>query len=340
MHLSRAHVWLVVNIWLAAGCTLGSVACAHEVRPAYLEITQPRTGEYDITWKQPVRGELALHLVPHLSNGWLERSPDQQYAAGGFLIRRWKILSSETPPLAGRFIEIEGLADTLTDVFVRIRLTDSGSVDAIIRPESPRFALSPADRGPLTLAAYVRLGIEHILTGPDHLLFVLGLVLIVRKRMMLLKTVSAFTLAHSITLAATILNEVTVPPPLVEAVISLSILFLAPEILRAREGRDSLTIRYPWAVAFAFGLFHGMGFASGLKSLGLQSGDLLVPLGSFNVGVEIGQLAFIALVLAIGRVLRSTPIPAYAPALRLPAYVVGIAGAYWTIQASTVWWSL
>lgn len=339
MHLTRTHVWLVVNIWLAACCTLGSVVCAHEVRPAYLEITQPRTSEYDITWKQPVMGELALHLVPHLSNGWLERSPDQQYAAGGFLIRRWKIRSSEGTPLAGRFIEIEGLADTLTDVFVRIRLTDHGSIDAIIRPEFPRLVLS-AGHGPLTLAAYVRLGIEHILTGPDHLLFVLGLVLIVRKRTMLLKTVSAFTLAHSITLAATILDEVTVPPALVEAVISLSILFLAPEILHAREGRESLTIRYPWAVAFAFGLFHGMGFASGLKSLGLQSGDLLVPLGLFNVGVEIGQLAFIALVLATGRVLRSTPIPAYAPALRLPAYVVGIAGSYWTIQASTVWWGL
>jgi hydrogenase/urease accessory protein HupE len=338
MRAARLYFWLTASIWLAVNCTLGPIASAHELRPAYLEIIQPRTNEYDITWKQPVLGELALHLVPHLSNGWLERSPEQQYAAGGFLIRRWKVLSPQARPLAGQTVEIEGLADTLTDVFVRIRLSDNQGTDTIIRPESPHLVLSSTDTEPLTLPAYVRLGVEHILTGPDHLLFVLGLVLIVRNRLMLLKTVSAFTLAHSITLAATILNEITVPPPLVEAVISLSILFLAPEILRVREDRDSLTSRYPWAVAFAFGLFHGMGFASGLKSLGLQSGDLFVPLCSFNVGVEIGQLSFIAGVLAIGRILRSTSITAYAPVLRLPAYIVGIAGAYWTIQASTVWW--
>lgn len=280
-------------------------------------------------------GDVVLHLVPHLSNGWLERPPDQQYAAGGFLIRRWQIGSTRTNPLTGTTIGVEGLAYTMTDVFVRVRLRSGADVDAIIRPESPNLLIPTADTRELTLPAYLRLGIEHILSGPDHLLFVLGLVLIVRRRAMLLKTVSAFTLAHSITLAATILGKVSLPPPLVEALISLSILFLAPEILRVRAGRDSLTIRYPWAVAFIFGLFHGMGFASGLKSLGFQSGELFATLGLFNLGVEIGQLAFIAVVLAIGRLLRSMPIATHAP-----AYLVGIAGAYWTIQASAVWWGL
>jgi len=308
------------------------------VRPAYLEIAQATASQYEITWKQPAMGDVVLHLVPHLSNGWLEGPPDQQYAAGGFLIRRWRINSTRRNPLLGTTLQIEGLAYTLTDVFARIRLLSGADVDAIIRPESPNLLIPAADTREITLPAYLRLGIEHILSGPDHLLFVLGLVLIVRQRSMLLKTVSAFTLAHSITLAATILGKVSLPPPLVEALISLSILFLAPEILRVREGRSSLTIRYPWAVAFIFGLFHGMGFASGLKSLGFQSGELFATLGLFNLGVEIGQLAFIAVVLAIGRLLRSMPIATYAPALRAPAYVVGIAGAYWTIQASTVWW--
>jgi len=330
----------VLGVWLAAAGIVGPEACAHEVRPAYLEIIQPHANEYDVTWKQPVRGELALHLDPHLSNSWLERSPDQQYAAGGFLIRRWVIRSSQAMPLAGHTINIEGLADTLTDVLVRVRLANGQRIDAIIRPESPRLVVRAGAPAPHTIAAYIRLGIEHILTGPDHLLFLLGLTLIVRQRTMLLKTVSAFTVAHTITLTATTLDWLTVPPAFVEAIIALSILFLAPEILRAREGRDSLTIRYPWLVAFAFGLFHGMGFASGLKALGLHSGDLLVPLAFFNLGVEFGQLGFIALVLALGRVLQYTPIAAHAPAVRLPAYVVGIAGAYWTIQASSRWWGL
>jgi hydrogenase/urease accessory protein HupE len=325
---------------LAIGLLASSSAFAHEGRPAYLEITQPSAGEYEVTWKQPAMGDVVLHLVPHLSNGWLERPADQQYAAGGFLVRRWQIASGQTAALAGRAIYIEGLANTLTDVFVRVRLASAGEIDAIIRPESPRLLIATAGARELALPAYLRLGIEHILSGPDHLLFVLGLVLIVRRRSMLLKTVTAFTLAHSVTLAATILGKISLPPPLVEALISLSILFLAPEILRVREGRSSLTIRYPWAVAFIFGLFHGMGFASGLKSLGFQSGELFATLGLFNLGVEIGQLAFIAVVLASGRLLRSIPIATCAPALRAPAYVVGIAGAYWTIQSSTVWWGL
>jgi hydrogenase/urease accessory protein HupE len=338
MRITSARRWLVLSIWLASTGIPGAEAFAHEVRPAYLEIIQAHANEYDVTWKQPARGELALHLDPHLSNGWLERAPDQQYAAAGFLIRRWVIRSSQAMPLAGRSIEIEGLANTLTDVLVRVRLANDQRIDAIIRPEAPNLVLRAGTPAPHTVAAYIRLGIEHILTGPDHLLFLLGLILIVRQRMMLLKTVSAFTVAHTITLTATTLDWLTVPPPLVEAIIALSILFLAPEILRAREGRDSLTIRYPWLVAFAFGLFHGMGFASGLKALGLHSGDLLVPLGFFNLGVEFGQLGFIALVLAMARALQCTPIAAYAPAVRLAAYVVGIAGAYWTIQASSVWW--
>ncbi len=328
---------LDVLSWLAVSLIASSVTFAHEVRPAYLEITQPTAGEYDVIWKQPAMGDVVLHLVPHLSNGWLERPADQQYAAGGFLIRRWRIGSGRSASLAGSSIEIEGLANTLTDVFVRIRLAGAGDIDAIIRPESPRLSIATSSTRELALPAYLRLGIEHILSGPDHLLFVLG---IVRRRAMLLKTVTAFTLAHSLTLAATILGKVSVPPPLVEALISLSILFLAPEILRVRDGRSSLTIRYPWAVAFMFGLFHGMGFASGLKALGFQSSELFATLGLFNLGVEMGQLAFIAVVLTSGRLLRSMPIATSAPALCAPAYVVGIAGAYWTIQSSSVWWGL
>jgi len=320
----------VLLLW-AAGVS------AHEVRPAYLEITQPGPTLYEVVWKQPVMGDVAVHLAPHLSNGWLEQPPRQQYTAGGFMIRTWSIDAGRRDALMGTSVWIEGLEYTITDVLVRVRLSGGVDVDAIVHPADSSVAVSPAVSGPLTLPAYLTLGIEHILTGPDHLLFVLGLVLIVRSRAKLLQTVSAFTLAHSLTLAATILGKVTLPPSFVEALISLSILLLAPEILRVQRGETSLTVRYPWAVAFVFGLFHGMGFASGLSALGFQSHDLFAALVLFNLGVEIGQLAFIAVVIAAARILRATPVAGWPAARQLPAYGVGIAGAYWTVQCSSLW---
>src|SRR5581483_9220578 len=266
-----AHLaWLIL-----IGLSLGSPSAgAHEVRPAYLAITQPNQTTYEIVWKQPVMGDIAVHLVPHLSNGWLERPPLRQYTTGGFLIRSWKVEAASTAALAGQSIEIEGLAYTITDVFVRLRLVDGTNLDTVIHPQAPRLALSVQGERHFALPAYLLLGVEHILTGPDHLLFVMGLVLLVRSRSMLLKTVTAFTLAHSITLALAVLGEVRLPTDFVETLISLSILLLAPEILRAWRGENSLAVRFPWALAFVFGLFHGMGFASGLSSLGFESPDL------------------------------------------------------------------
>ena len=325
-------IWAILALLWAVG-----PAWAHEVRPAYLEITQPSAMLYSVVWKQPTLGDIAVHLVPHLSNGWLERPPKQQYTAGGFLIRTWRIDASDADALHGTSIAIEGLEYTLTDVLVRIRLAQGHDIDVVIHPGQPPLPIFSEAHAAITLPAYLLLGIEHILTGPDHLLFVLGLVLIVRSRSMLLKTVSAFTVAHSLTLAATILGLVRLPSSFVEALISLSILLLAPEVLRARRGETSLTIRYPWAVAFVFGLFHGMGFASGLSALGIQSHDLFSALVLFNLGVEVGQLTFIAGLLSIARIVRATPVAGGPLVTQLPAYAVGIAGAYWTIQCSAVW---
>jgi hydrogenase/urease accessory protein HupE len=327
----RVWSWLLLTALLAWGS-----AAAHEVRPAYLEITQPDATVYEIVWKQPTLGEIAVHLVPHLSNGWLERPPEQQYAAGGFLIRSWRI-AARPGALAGTSLDIEGLEYTITDVLVRIRLSGGHDSDAVVHSDDPHLAISPEVNRHFTLPAYLLLGIEHILTGPDHLLFVLGLMLIVRSRSMLLKTVSAFTVAHSITLAATILGEIRLPPSFVETSIALSILLLAPEILRVQRGETSLTVRFPWAVAFVFGLFHGMGFASGLTSLGFQSHDLFSALVLFNLGVEVGQLAFIGVVLSLASVVRAMPVARGSLARLGPAYTVGIAGAYWTIQCGAVW---
>ena len=323
---------------LAFACLmlLGRPVAAHEVRPAYLEIDQTAAHAYAVIWKQPVLGDYAIHLVPHLSNGWLEQPPDDQYADSGFLIRRWTLKGVGPDPLAGSTVAVEGLENTITDVFVRIRLLNGQGVDTIVRPEAPSFKIALQSGARTAISAFLLLGVEHILTGPDHLLFVLGLLLIVRDRWALLKTVSAFTLAHSLTLAAATLGHIQLSTPILNALIALSILFVAPEALRAQRGGTSLTIRYPWVVAFAFGLLHGMGFANGLSTLGLDKGALLAALVLFNIGVEIGQLAFIAIVLALARAFRLMQIDWARPARLAPAYAIGALGAMWTFQYSAI----
>lgn len=324
--------WLGAALGLIIAITTAPAVRAHEVRPAYLEIRQTGVAAYQVTWKQPARGEVAVHLVPHLSNGWLERPPVTQYAAAGFLIRTWTLEDAEPAPLSGVTVTIEGLRDTMTDVFVRLRLWHGQRLDRIVRPEAPSVRMSLVDGNAMAAGSFLLLGIEHILTGPDHLAFVLALLLIVRNRWSLLRTVSAFTAAHSLTLAAAALGAVTLPVSLLNTLTGLSILFLAPEVLRARRGGTSLTIRYPWVVAFAFGLVHGMAFAGGLTSLGLERDALVGALVLFNAGVEIGQIAFIALVAALVAafgVLGSRP---PASGVAVPAYVVGSLGALWACQ--------
>lgn len=322
----------------AAAALLLAIVCAtavraHEVRPAYLEIDQTGPQAYAVTWKQPTLGDLAIHLVPHLSSGWLEQTPRDRFAAGGFMITTWKVQATSAAAVDGQNVNIEGLEDTITDVLVRVRLSDGQQLDHIVRPGSPSFKIALADGNAMGALSFLRLGVTHILTGPDHLLFVLGLVLIVRDRWVLLKTVSAFTVAHSLTLAAATLGLIILSMATLNALIALSILFIAPEAMRAAKGEVSLTIRYPWLIAFAFGLLHGMGFASGLTSLGLDRGVLAGALVSFNIGVEIGQLGFIGLVLALVRAFRLMQIRWPRPVQLLPTYAIGVAGAGWTFQS-------
>jgi len=317
----------VVIVWLAAPAGTR----AHEVRPGYLEINQTAPQAYAVIWKQPTLGEIAVHLAPRLSNGWLKRPPVDQYAADYFLIRRWSVASAA--PLAGVSVAIDGLPETITDVFVRVRWLDGRRQDVILRPESPSFVIAdPTERAATGVPGFLVLGVEHILTGLDHLLVLLGLILLVRDRWMLLKTVTAFTVAHSLTLALAVLCHVQLSTPVLNTLIALSVLFLAPEVMRARRRETSLTIRHPWIVSFAFGLLHGMGFASGLTGLGLDRADLVSALLSFNVGVEIGQLAFLALVLALVRAFRLLEIRWPRPVALAPTYAIGVFGATWTFQ--------
>ena len=312
---------------------LTSVASAHEVRPAYLDIEQTSPDRYTVVWKAPATGEFALHLVPHLSNGWLEKTPFDQFGAIGFLIKTWKIRDERVGPLTGSTVRIEGLDKTITDVLVRVRLTNGAGMDAVVRPDHPALALDFARHDGLALPAYLRLGIEHILTGADHLMFVLGLLLLVGIRWQLVKAITAFTLAHSITLALAALGFVHVPSAVIEALVALSIVFVASGLVR--DHRSTLTRRNPWLIAFAFGLLHGLAFAGALVEVGLPANAIPLSLFLFNLGVEIGQLLFVTAAIGaiyVWRVVR-THLPAtVAPLLpRVPPYVIGTFAAFWFI---------
>ena len=308
---------------------------AHEIRPGYMEITEEKNGTIQILWKQPVTGETALRLEPKLSSDWLTIPPVAFVAREGALTRRWTIPAPHAP-LEGQVITIDGLSGSLTDVLVRVTFRDGSETTHVIRPASPTWEIKPESGSGAPVRTYLGLGIEHILFGIDHLLFVLGLLLLVDSKRRLLKTITAFTVAHSITLALAALGIVHVPQSAVEAVIALSILFVAVEVVRRYQGQDNLTMRYPWVVAFVFGLLHGFGFAGALAEIGLPKNAIPLAMFLFNVGVEIGQLAFVGVVLALIRVgqwaaarLQWTP-PQW---LRwIPAYAIGTMAGYWFIE--------
>lgn len=314
-------------------------ASAHEVRPALLQISETGPQTWSVFWKQPAMGEVALRLSPHLSSGWLEAPPSDQYVAPGFLVRTWTVRSPT--PLAGQTLTIEGLDQTITDVLVQVTLADGRRLDAVVKPDRPslRLALDRTADAPAA-PAYLVLGIEHILTGADHLLFVLGLLLLVGINGRIVKAVTAFTLAHSLTLAAASLGWVSVPSVVIEALVALSIVFVAVELL-PRPGRpETVTRRRPWLVAFVFGLLHGLAFAGALAEIGLPPKSVVLSLFLFNVGVEIGQLAFIGVAVAaiLGlRWLRARLPWDLAPASRLaPAYAIGCFASFWFIERLTL----
>lgn len=304
---------------------------AHEVRPAYLEIRTDATQVVHILWKQPVAGEFALPLHPELSSGWLDETPVRSITTDSFLVREWTVGVPHVA-LAGQRLSVEGLDRTLTDVLVRIVDARGNESTHILRPGAARFDIPQSTRPALPVADYVGLGIEHIWTGVDHLLFVLGLLLLTPGLRVLLKTITAFTVAHSITLAAAALGWVHAPPAPVEAVIALSILYLAVELVHVREGRPALARRYPWVVAFTFGLLHGFGFAGALSEVGLPADRIPLALLLFNCGIEIGQVVFVGGALA-GLALLGRGVPRVCAGVRwMMPHAIGSLAAFWFIE--------
>jgi hydrogenase/urease accessory protein HupE len=326
---------------------LAQPAVSDELRPGYLEMRQISPGAYNMLFKIPAKGEdLRLAIYVNLPEGTQDVAPPRASFRDGAYVERRTI--RRDGGLIGQSVAIEGLSATSTDVLVRIESLAGAIQTERLSPTKTAFIIQAAPGAGEVAATYLRLGVEHILFGFDHLLFVLALVILVRGWRRVAVTVTAFTIAHSITLAAATLGFVNVPGPPVEATIALSIMLVSVEILNARRGKPSLTARLPWLVAFSFGLLHGFGFAGALAEVGLPQHAIPVALLFFNVGVEIGQLIFVAAVLSLVSLFRYAASQLLEPALiqrtldRLDvtvAYAIGILAAYWLVERTTAFFT-
>jgi len=308
-----------------------TTASADEIRPALLNIKESRMGWYEVIWKIPTKGNRALGIQAKLpKNLELIGTPLSKVVPGALIENsRYKLNQGS---LLGQKISIQGLQKTQSKVLLRIELNDGTVFSSILKADVPAFTV-PLKASKLDVALeYWEMGTIHILEGIDHLLFVFALLLIVVGIGPLIKAITAFTVAHSITLALTTLGLLSLPSAPTEAIISLSIMFLAAEIIHKYRGQLSLTEQYPWVVAFVFGLFHGLGFAGALAEIGIPEHEIPLSLLMFNVGVETGQLLFIMVVLALIALIKQLPIKVPLPIIRSVPYLIGTVAAYWTIE--------
>lgn len=331
----NARLILVAIVVLSA---FGAVR-AHEVRPAYLRIEtnlQQPTSEtvnesYDVVWKRPINQDGA-RLNPVFPDHCTEVALALDEVAGPVVVRQLRLDCSGE--LVGSTISVAGLELTITEVMVHVTLDDGATTSYLLKPSRSSVVIQ-ATR--ISIWSYLLLGFEHLLYGVDHILFVIALMFFLSRLIDLIKTITAFTIAHSITLALSALELVYLPQQPVEAVIALSILFLAIERLREDPDRPvpaSMVRNQTWVVAFAFGLLHGFGFAGALADIGLPKGNLIGALFLFNIGVEVGQLLVIAIGLSVVWVARSMwrTMPQFL--VRVPLYLVGCSAAYWVVERS------
>jgi hydrogenase/urease accessory protein HupE len=309
---------------------IGPTAIAHELRPAYLEVREMATNEFAVLWKVPALDDLRLGLYVRMPDACKAKTETVRAIQDGAYFERWSMACPNG--LKGQEIVVDGLRSTVTDVLARIIYSDGTKQVARLTPEKPTLLVAGGQSWLEVARTYFLLGVDHILTGFDHLLFVLALMLLIHDRWMLVKTITAFTIAHSITLAGATLGYISLPQKPVEATIALSIAFVASELIKARSGERRLSEDYPWIVAFVFGLLHGFGFAGALKETGLPQTDVSLALLTFNLGVEAGQLMFIAAALVVSRaasILITVPI---APARLAAAYLIGTTSMIWLIS--------
>jgi len=322
------------TVVLLAGVSLlfgAAPARAHPLAPALLDLREHGGGRIEVKFKTPVQRLSGTNLVPLLPESCVTTAPPTFEHEGTGVVERYAVACKVS--LAGARVGIRGLEASQTDALLRVELADGRHIQAVLRSSEPSLVIPERPSRLAVLRDYVRLGVEHIASGFDHLLFVFGLLVLVAARTKpLLKTVTAFTVGHSVTLSLAVLGFVAFPSGLVELAIAGSIFVLGAELAQAPGGAPSRLRRFPWAMAGAFGLLHGFGFAGALAQVGLPSGEIPLALSAFNVGIELGQLAFIGLVLSAWRLVVRVQVPLPSWSSALPAYGVGCLAAYWCIE--------
>ncbi len=327
--------WMTSALLAAVLLFTAAGACfAHEVRPAYLELTEEAPGTFAVLFKTPMLGDLRLSLGVAFSGPVETTTPILSRVTGDAMVQTWHVRARQ--PLRGQNIQVVGLENTISDALVRVAFLDGRSWIQRLTPAAPFATIPLTQAWTGVAAAYLGLGVEHILLGYDHLLFVLGLILITANLRQLVQAITAFTAAHSITLASATLGFVHVPPKPVEAAIALSIAFLAAEIVHTRDGRPGVAARAPWLVAFMFGLLHGFGFAGALSEIGMPEQHIPVALLFFNLGVEAGQLLFVAAVMIVAAIVRRVRFPAPRWTPLVAPYLIGCLAMFWVIQRVSV----
>ena len=333
MHFTGKQM-LALTAFLVGAIGFSALSLGHALQPGYLEIRLIDKELYAAVWKKPAVNSRPMAITAKLPQSCDPRTPVEPIWDGSAYIARWTIRCSGG--LEGGVIRIDGLDQTKTDVLVRFDFADGASQTHRLTPSDSSFTVPRQPSRLEVVRTYLLLGFKHILSGIDHLMFVLALLLLVKGVRRLIVTVTAFTIAHSLTLAGATLGFVQIPGPPIEATIALSIMFVASEIIHSRQGIPGLTQKYPWVVAFTFGLLHGFGFAGALAQIGLPQASIPIALLFFNVGVEIGQLLFIASVFAAialaQHVTRRIDVPRPTWAWAVPPYVIGVIASYGIIQ--------
>ncbi|WP_323799246.1 HupE/UreJ family protein [Parasphingorhabdus sp.] len=318
-------------LWLCGALALWPTnARADELRPAYIEMTEQAPGQWSLLWKASANsrlGQTGEIIIP--DNCKIEGEQQREYAGSNILTR---LALRCDGSVQGNSIGLKGLELSTTDALVRIAPIDSAMQTLRLTPDQPTATLAKPSVISNVAATYTILGVEHILLGFDHLFFVLALVLLLKGGWLVAKTVTAFTIAHSLTLVGSTLGLLSLPPQPVEAVIALSIIFLAIEVVKAKPDEIRLSERFPWIVAFLFGLLHGFGFAGALAEIGLPEGDVPLALLTFNLGVEIGQLVIVAVALTALHAIRKFQGLWLQPTKTAMAYGIGIISTYWFIE--------
>lgn len=309
-------------------CLLPSLSWADEIRPAFLSLVEQANHHYQVTFKVPLHSGTRLSLQAQFPPQCHQIAPIAMVQNELISNQQWEIQCPAS--LAGESIQIQGLANTRTDVLLRIEFEDGSLSMQRFTPAQTALTIDAPDDRTSIAANYTIMGIEHILIGWDHLLFVLCLVFIAGTPKRILVTITGFTLAHSLTLLATSLNWLQVPVAPVEAVIALSILFLAAELLKPHK--TSLTWRYPALVSSTFGLIHGFGFAAVLTEIGLPQNGFVIALLFFNVGVELGQVIFISGLLIAAWLISQFWRVKQQDLLQVTAYTVGTVSAFWLVE--------